>query len=91
MPGLWGIGSREKARAKAFEQRNAAVKAQPDAFSPLRVARVEKHLTQKQLAAVAEIHPSNLGLIESGRSAGARSSRERIAAALEMNQSELFA
>lgn len=80
---------RQVARDRAWAEWAAPVLQNPSAFPPLRVARVEAGMTQGELAIAASLSRGLVGEIERGRK-GHKHSRERIAGALNIDQSEVF-
>jgi DNA-binding XRE family transcriptional regulator len=90
MPGPTTLEARRKATRRAFEQHAEPVLANPQDYSPLKVARTQKGVTQAELAAAACVHPATLGIIEREARPGSRDSRQRIAAVLGVPVEALF-
>ena len=78
----------QAARRNYFTRREA--ERLLDGESPVRVWREKRGLTQRGLAAAAEISPSYLAEIEIGRKPGSKNALLAVAAALEIPLEELI-
>lgn len=80
---------RRKQRDKAFEQWANDVRANPERYHRLRVARVRAELTQPELGEIACLCAGFIGEVERGRKVS-KNSRRRLARALKMKEGDLF-
>ncbi len=55
----------------------------------IRLERTKKHLSQRELAGLANINTNSVGAIERGESSASIETLEKIAAALELNFEDL--
>lgn len=77
--------------SEAARRRHARpVLADPEAHSPLRVARVRARKRIVDVAEAADMSPRSLLRIEHGVSPGTRSSRARLSRALKASEAALF-
>jgi DNA-binding XRE family transcriptional regulator len=89
---IWTKDQRRRAKEQAFNEHAQRVLAAPDEHSGLKLARTELGLTQAELGSIPSVslHKGSISALESGRRAGTKNTKLRLAYALNRPVEELF-